>query len=156
MLNLKIPLVAAVLLASAAIPKPAAAEPAPDAQGETCGKVLSDAVRSAWSAIDGRDGRLGCPLESESATATSFRGTTARAAPFQGGEIVLHMSGPLVGNAFAVAACDRLYVQYGGVSGWLGLPTSNAINTPDGQRQRFEGGFLMLTRATGTCEAERS
>ena len=104
--------------------------------------------------MDGRTGRLGCPVESEGDTATSIKGTAARSARFEGGEIVRHMSGPLAGRAFAVAACDRLYVQYGGVSGWLGLPVSDAINTPDGQRQTFEGGTLTLVRALGTCEAE--
>lgn len=106
--------------------------------------------------MDGKAGRLGCPLGPEGDTATSVRGTTAREARFQGGEILRHMSGPLAGKAFAVAACDRLYVQYGGPSGWLGLPVADAVNTPDGQRQGFEGGTLMLYRALGTCEAERA
>ncbi len=149
------------IMAVLAVTAPAAirAEPAADGPAstvETCGKVLSPAVVAAWTANDGRAGRLGCPVEPESDTATSTKGTAARSARFEGGEIVRHMSGALAGKAFAVAACDRLYVQYGGVSGWLGLPTSDAINTPDGQRQRFEGGTLMLTRALGTCEAERS
>ena len=127
--------------------------PAPGA--ETCGKTLSPAMMAAWAGTDGRAGRLGCPVESEGDTATSIKGSAARSARFEGGEIVRHMSGPLAGKAFAVAACDRLYVQYGGVSGWLGLPTSDAINTPDGQRQKFEGGMLTLTRAFGECEAEK-
>jgi uncharacterized protein with LGFP repeats len=123
---------------------------------DACGKVLSPAVMSAWAGVGGKDGRLGCPVESEGDTATSIEGTAARSARFQGGEIVRHMSGPLAGKAFAVQACDRLYVQYGGVSGWLGLPTSDAINTPDGQRQHFEGGTLMRGRALSECEAEKN
>ena len=104
--------------------------------------------------MDGRDGRLGCPLESEGDTASSTKGTAARIAHFEGGEIIRHMTGPLEGQAFAVYACDRLYVQFGGESGRLGLPTSDAINTPDGQRQTFEGGTLRFTRTLDTCEAE--
>lgn len=146
------------LLAALAVTAPVAirAEPADQAStADACGKILSPAVSAAWAGTDGRAGRLGCPVESEGDTATSIKGTAARSARFEGGEIVRHMSGPLAGKAFAVTACDRLYVQYGGVSGWLGLPISDAINTPDGQRQRFEGGTLMLTRALNTCEAER-
>ncbi len=122
---------------------------------EACGKTLSPAVATAWIGVGGLDGRLGCPVESEGDTATSIKGTAARGARFQGGEVVRHMSGPLTGRAFAVEACDRLYVQYGGVSGWLGLPTSDAINTPDGQRQTFEGGTLRRGRALAECEAEK-
>lgn len=149
---------ASVLVVAASVPpSPAWAQENPaNAPDDTCGKTLSPAVAAAWTGTDGREGRLGCPVESEGDTATSVKGTAARSARFQGGEIVRHMSGPLEGKAFAISACDRLYVQYGGVSGWLGLPISDAINTPDGQRQKFEGGTLMLTRALGTCEAERS
>ena len=134
----------------------AAADSTPSGDDQTCGKILSPAVAAAWTATAGRAGRLGCPIESEGDTATSARGSAARAARFEGGEIIRHMSGPFAGQAFAVAACDRLYVQFGGPSGWLGLPTSDAINTPDGQRQRFEGGTLTFTRALGTCDAEHS
>ncbi len=144
-----------VLVTVAFSAAPALAQDAPASPAEACGKVLSPPVMTAWAGVGGRDGRLGCPVESEGDTATSIKGTAARGARFQGGEIVRHMSGPLAGKAFAVEACDRLYVQYGGVSGWLGLPTSDAINTPDGQRQHFEGGTLMRGRALGECEAEK-
>ncbi len=145
------------ILAAALVfaPAPVFAQDAGTAPTEACGKTLSAPVMTAWAYVGGRDGRLGCPVESEADTATSIKGTAARGARFQGGEIVRHMSGPLAGKAFAVEACDRLYVQYGGVSGWLGLPTSDAINTPDGQRQTFEGGTLRLGRALGECEAEK-
>ncbi len=148
-------LATSLLFATAFANGPVLAQDAATPTTEACGKTLSAAVASTWQGVGGRDGRLGCPVESEGDTATSFKGTAARAAPFQGGEIVRHMSGPLAGKAFAVQACDRLYVQYGGVSGWLGLPISDAINTPDGQRQHFEGGTLMLGRALDACEAEK-
>jgi uncharacterized protein with LGFP repeats len=131
------------------------AQDAEAAPADACGKTLSPAVMAAWAGVGGQDGRLGCPVESEGDTATSIKGTAARDARFRGGEIVRHMSGPLAGKAFAVQACDRLYVQYGGVSGWLGLPTSDAINTPDGQTQHFEGGTLRRGRALDECEAEK-
>lgn len=147
---------AIVAIAATFAGAPAIAQDAGAAPTEACGKLLSPAVATAWAGVGGQDGRLGCPVESEGDTATSIKGTVARGARFQGGEIVRHMSGPLASKAFAVEACDRLYVQYGGVSGWLGLPTSDAINTPDGQRQHFEGGSLMHGRALGECEAEKN
>jgi uncharacterized protein with LGFP repeats len=148
-------LAATLALAAAFTDSPTLAQDAAAMPTEACGKTLSPAVMAAWAGVGGQDGRLGCPVESEGDTASSFKGTIARGARFQGGEIVRHMSGPLAGKAFAVEACDRLYVQYGGVSGWLGLPTSDAINTPEGQRQSFEGGTLRLGRALGECDAEK-
>ena len=144
-----------LLCATTSTALPASAQDAEAQPVQACGKTLSPAVMAAWNGVGGRDGRLGCPVEPEVDTATSIKGTSARGARFQGGEIVRHTTGPLAGRAFAVEACDRLYVQYGGVSGWLGLPTSDAINTPDGQRQSFEGGTLRLGRAKGECEAEK-
>ena len=149
-------LAAAVVFVAGFTGSPAIAQDTGAAPADACGKSLSPATMTAWAGVGGQDGRLGCPVESEGDTATSIKGTAARGARFQGGEVVRHMSGPLAGKAFAVEACDRLYVQYGGVSGWLGLPTSDAINTPDGQRQRFEGGTLRLGRALGECEAEKA
>ena len=143
-----------ILLAASATGVARANDSGQSTDVETCGKILSPAVTAAWAGVGGQNGRLGCPMESEGDTATSNKGTAARGARFEGGEIVRHMSGPFAGKAFAVEACDRLYVQYGGVSGWLGLPVSDAINTPDGQKQRFEGGMLTLTRALGSCEGE--
>ena len=79
-------------------------------------------------------------VESEGDTATSIKGS-AKLAPLASREARSFATCPVpsTGKAFAVAACDRLYVQYGGVSGWLGLPISDAINTPDGQRQKIRG-----------------
>lgn len=153
-------LLTAILVPLLASPCFATAQTAPEltpaAGVETCGKTLSPPVLEAWARMDGREGRLGCPLESEGDTAASKSGAAARIAHFEGGEIIRHMSGPLAGQAFAVYACDRLYVQFGGESGWLGLPTSDSLNTPDGQRQTFEGGTLRLTRAVGSCDAEKN
>jgi hypothetical protein len=68
---------------------------------------------------------------------------------------VLAVSGPRAGQAFAVSGgCYRLYVQYGGTSGWLGLPVGDQENTPDGSVQRFEGGVMRWTRALDDCQAE--
>ncbi len=155
MSNLSLVGMMALALAGGLLPRGVSAQGTSAVSTDTCGKTLSPASLAAWRGVDGRAGRLGCPLDSEGDTATSIKGTAARAARFEGGEVIRHMSGPLAGKAFAVAACDRLYVQYGGASGWLGLPVSDAINFPDGQRQRFEGGTLTYYRALTSCEAER-
>ncbi len=64
-------------------------------------------------------------------------------------------SGPEAGKAFAVFGCNwRLYFQFGGPGGWLGLPLEDPQNNPDGQSQRFEGGVITATRAYASCDAE--
>jgi hypothetical protein len=73
---------------------------------------------------------------------------------FEGGGIVWHVSGPRAGQTFAVNGCIwRLYFQYGGPGGWLGLPIADAANTPDGQKQAFEGGVVTYQRTPDACEA---
>ncbi|HXU99353.1 MAG TPA: hypothetical protein VG166_02520 [Caulobacteraceae bacterium] len=130
---------------------------APAAADTACGHQLSDPVMAKWQAMGGAKGALGCPTGDESVTATSQAGTRARQADFAGGMILWHASGPRAGQTFAVTGCAfRLYFQYGGASGWLGLPTADAVNTPDGQRQSFEGGRVTYLRAPNDCGAERS
>ena len=133
-----------------------AVQPEAAAQGRACGYALSDAVAGAWRDLGGQDGRLGCPTALEASGATSPRGSANRVATFdQNGVIVLAVSGARAGQAFAVSGgCYRLYVQYGGTSGWLGLPIADQENTPDGSVQRFEGGVMRWGRALDDCEAE--
>jgi uncharacterized protein with LGFP repeats len=135
----------------------AAADPGPAGAGRAgCGLPLSQAVYDAWQAIGGENGRLGCPTARESAAPTSAQGSAARAAMFGlNGEIVLDVSGPRAGQAFVVSGCFfRLYSQFGGPSGWLGLPIGDAENTPDGSRQSFEGGRMRYARTLDACEAD--
>ena len=86
---------------------------------------------------------------------TSREGTTGRQVDFQSGVIIWHGSGPRQGQTYLVTGCAyRLFFQYGGAGGWLGLPIGDATNTPDGQRQPFEGGRITFVRATDECDAE--
>jgi hypothetical protein len=150
-----------VLLGSLASPGIAPAETAPDPAsapqggGVACGFALSAPVYDAWQGLDGESGRLGCATARESNSSSSPQGSGARVAVFgQNGEIILHLSGPHAGQAYAVSACFyRLYVQFGGTGGWLGLPLGDAENTPDGSRQKFEGGSMKYGRAFNQCEA---
>ena len=124
--------------------------------GAVCGQSLSAPILTKWMAAGGPDG-LGCPTGIEMAAPPSPQGSAAREATFGAAAIVWHASGPRAGQTFAVSGCAyRLYFQYGGPGGWLGLPTSDPINTPDGQRQTFEGGVITYRRAYQECAAEHT
>jgi uncharacterized protein with LGFP repeats len=122
-----------------------------------CGFKLSPAVMTEWKALGGASGNLGCPRDDELRGATSPQGSTANQVDFAKGMIVWHANGPRSGQTYAVTGCIwRLYFQYGGPSGWLGLPIADPENFPDGQRQSFEGGRITYERATDTCDAEHA
>ena len=124
------------------------------AGGAACGQALSAPILSEWRALGGETGRLGCPTDHEADTSASPQGSGGRATTFAGGTVVWHTSGPRAGQAYSVVACYRRYFQFGGPGGWLGLPISDAENTPDGQRQMFEGGALTYNRSLDSCEEE--
>jgi hypothetical protein len=126
------------------------------AERTACGYVLSETIYNVWTNAGGQDGRLGCATARESTSPPSPAGSAARVAVFGlNGEIVLHTSGPRAGQAYAVTGCFyRLYVQFSGTSGWLGLPTGDLEGTPDGSRQAFEGGSMTYDRAAETCDTE--
>jgi hypothetical protein len=125
--------------------------------GLACGQALSGPILDKWMALGGARGPLGCPSARELATSTSPQGSKAREAAFGAATILWHASGPHAGQTFVVSGCIfRLYFQYGGPSGWLGLPVSDAINTPDGQHQAFEGGSMYFLRAPNECSAEHT
>ena len=126
------------------------------AAAQDCGASLSGPVLEAWKDLGAANGPLGCPKSAAMPTAKSPSGSAARETDFTAGVILQHVSGPRAGQTFAVSGCIwRLYFQFGGPSGWLGLPTGDAVNHPDGQRQTFEGGRVTDYRSTG-CEAERT
>jgi len=125
------------------------------AAGTACGRQLSPPVLEKWASMGGEKGPLGCPAADEAATVTSRAGTAAREADFSMAAIVWHASGPRAGQTYAVSGCIyRLFFQYGGAGGWLGLPLGDAVNTPDGQNQAFEGARATFERATDECDAE--
>lgn len=139
----------------AALAAPAAASASTEVAGG-CGAALSAPVASVWRDLGGESGRLGCPTGGESAGAPSPQHSASRVATFgQKGVIVLAVSGPRAGQAYAVSGCFyRLYVQFGSTDGWLGLPIADQETTPDGSRQTFEGGIVRYDRALDECEAE--
>lgn len=136
-----------------------AAAPASSPEAATtlaCGRSLSAPIFGEWRGLGGEAGRLGCPLEAERPSAASPQGSRGQEANFAGGTVVWHTTGPRAGQVYAVVACYRTYFQFGGTGGWLGLPISDAENTPDGQRQTFEGGALTYYRSPDGCEETRS
>ena len=148
-----------ILLSALNVPGGAHAQAAaaPAGQVLACGFALSEPVASAWRELGGESGRLGCPTGMETPGAASPQGSATRVANFENGLIVLAVSGPRAGQAFAVSGgCYRLYVQFGGTSGWLGLPVADQENTPDGSLQRFEGGLMRYGRSLDDCQAEAS
>ena len=152
--NLALPVL--LCLAALALSRPAAAQAAP-ADAGACGHSLSAPVLAKWKGLGGATGPLGCAQTDEMAGATSPAGTRAREADFAAGMVLWHVDGPRAGQTYAVTGCIwRLYFQYGGPSGWLGLPTGDAVNFPDGQRQAFEGGRVTYLRAPNDCTAERN
>lgn len=131
------------------------AEAQATATPDTCGQNLSAPVYEKWLGMGGAQG-LGCPTAIELPSPTSPTGATGREVTYPTGAILWHATGPRAGQTYAVDGCIyRLYVQYGGPGGWLGLPTSDPINTPDGQRQTFEGGVMTYRRLDRSCDAER-
>jgi hypothetical protein len=128
--------------------------------GEACGYALSTPIWNKWTAMGGEKGSLGCPQARESAALPSPAGSAGREVTFGAGEgaaIFWHASGPRAGQTYVVIGCAwRLYFQFGGSGGWLGLPTSDAVNTPDGKLQAFEGGSIAYDRALDACTATRA
>ncbi len=150
------PVTKAAILGSILLAASLAAGSARPAETATCAATLDAQTAAAWSRAGGAAGSLGCPVEAAGSAITARSGTIARQTRFAGGAILRHVDGPWAGRGFVVAGCAwRLYFQYGGAAGWLGLPTGEAVNTPDGKRQSFEGGFIRADR-DGACEAEPS
>jgi hypothetical protein len=148
-------LAAATLLAAAPTTQARAQTAEAASAPAACGGDLDDQIQAIWQEMGGAGGRLGCPTTKESASDRSPAGSASRVAVFGlNGEIVVTGSGPRAGQAFAVTGCAfRLYTQFGGPGGWLGLPTGEPENTPDGARQSFEGGVIRASRSYGDCEA---
>lgn len=143
----------AATIALAQTPEAADASSA-TATPDACGFKLSAPAIREWVILGGKEGRLGCPTADESAALPSIQGSASRETPFgDQGAIFVMVGGPRDGQAVAIANCYRLFYQYGGAAGWLGLPLQDALNTPDGQKQPYEGGEMRFGRALDSCDA---
>ncbi len=139
--------------AAQAVAEPATGSPAQAA----CGFKLSALAFREWTLLGGEDGRLGCPTADETDIPASSKGTMSREVVFgDRGAIFTILPAPGLQHAVAISDCYRLFYQYGGASGWLGLPLGDALNTPDGQKQAYEGGEMRFVRALDSCEATRT
>jgi hypothetical protein len=151
-------LAAAPLSALAQTPPASASGPPAASSGLACDTALSPAILQKWTELGGKDG-LGCPTAREATSVKTQGGSVGHEADFAasgGSGIFWHASGDHAGQTYAVRGCNyRLYVQYGGPRGWLGLPIGEPQNNPDGQTQAFEGGVIEYTRADHNCSATR-
>ena len=151
----------AVSLAVWAPPRTAFAQAAPATVGGgmACDVALSPPIFQKWTEMGGKSGRLGCPSARESTSVKTLAGSVGHEADFSdngGSAILWHASGPHAGQTYVVTGCNyRLYVQYGGPRGWLGLPIGEPANNPDGQTQAFEGGVINFMRTDRSCTATR-
>lgn len=138
---------------------PPATAPAAPAAGSACNITLSPAIYQKWVEAGGENGHLGCPTARESTSVKTPGGSVGHEVDFaaNGGSAILwHASGDHAGQTYVVTGCNyRLYVQYGGPRGWLGLPIGEPANNPDGQTQAFEGGLIAYQRADRSCSATR-
>ena len=125
-----------------------------------CNVPLSSPVYDKWIQMGGENGRLKCPVESESNAPASPRGTTGRWVRFSagdGGYIVWHESGSNAGKAFEVSGCMyKIYASLGGTKSWLGFPTNDEHEISTGARQEFEEGYIVWDSKTYGCQAHRN
>jgi hypothetical protein len=125
-----------------------------------CNIPLSDPIYDKWIEMGGENGRLKCPIDSESTAPTSPLGTSGRWVRFgegDGGYIVWHQSGPNAGKAFEVSGCIyKIYASLGGTKSWLGFPTGDGHEIPTGARQEFEVGYVLWDSKTYGCQAYRN
>jgi hypothetical protein len=125
-----------------------------------CNTPLSDPIYDKWIQMGGENGRLKCPVDSESDAPTSPLGTTGRWVRFSagdGGYIVWHESGPNAGKVFEVSGCMyKLYASLGGTKSWLGFPTGDEQEISPGARQEFEAGYVVWDSKTYACQAHKN
>lgn len=125
-----------------------------------CNFPLSAPIYDKWIQMDGENGRLKCPVESESDAPNSPRGTTGRWVRFSagdGGYLVWHKTGPKAGEVFEVSGCMfKLYSSLGGTKSWLGFPIGDGYETSTGARQEFETGYVVWDSKTYDCQAHNN
>jgi uncharacterized protein with LGFP repeats len=112
----------------------------------TTGAVrVGGAVRSAWLASGGTTGPLGYPTRTETDTANR----SGRVQQFEGGAVYWSAA---TGARIVRGDIATVYEAAGGVTGALGLPTSDATATGaggTGRVQTFQGGSVYWTATDG-------
>jgi hypothetical protein len=125
-----------------------------------CTFPLSAPIYDKWIQMEGENGRLKCPVESESEAPNSPQGTTGRWVRFSagdGGYLVWHRTGPKAGQVFEVSGCMyKLYSSLGGTKSWLGFPTVDGHEKSTGARQDFEAGYIVWDSKTYVCNAHKN
>jgi uncharacterized protein with LGFP repeats len=99
-------------------------------------------IRGTWSSFNAEAGFLGYPLADEEALPSGV-GSVGR---FQGGNVY---SSAATGAKEVHGAILARYLQLGGPSSALGLPTSNEYSVSGGRRSNFEHGWITCNTSTG-------
>lgn len=134
----------------------AATSPQEDDAASLCAGPTDAAIAGKWRDLGAGEGRLGCPNGREEGLATAS-GKAFIVMQFDGGVLVRPATRAFAPNVMLVWGCIyRMYIQQGGLTGWMGAPLGDPENTPDGQKQRFEHGLARFYRATSSCDVERS
>jgi uncharacterized protein with LGFP repeats len=99
-------------------------------------------IRDLYSSLGAERSFLGYPTSDE----TPVAGTPAVVATFQGGRIY---SSPRTGAREVHGLILGRYLQLGGPTSALGLPTSNEYGVRDGRRSDFQHGSITFNSRTG-------
>ena len=124
---------------------------------KACSYLLGSGLYNKWVEMGGENGKLGCPIMSETDASRSPQGTTGRMTQFikgDGGYLIWHENGQFSGTTFEVSGCMfKLYASLGGTKSWLGFPIKDGYSTVPGARQEFEGGYILWDSKTYKCDA---
>jgi uncharacterized protein with LGFP repeats len=107
--------------------------------------AMTQAVRDKWNALGGTDGFLGQPTADDASAPGG-----GRVAAFAGGSIYYTGADDLRAVSAAIQA---KYASLGGAGGFLGQPTADETDAPNGGRMAtFQGGTIYWSAATGAHE----
>ncbi|MGY1743501.1 MULTISPECIES: N-acetylmuramoyl-L-alanine amidase [unclassified Blastococcus] len=108
-------------------------------------RIVRGSILTTWLQTGGAIGWLGFPTTSDTPTADG-RGAYVR---FERGDVYWS---PSTGTRIVAGSILTTWLGQGGVSGWLGYPTTSDAATADGRGAfvRFQGGDVYWSPTTGT------
>ncbi|GAB7189438.1 hypothetical protein NUM3379_01440 [Kineococcus sp. NUM-3379] len=127
-------------IACESLPPGRSAPPPPPSPGNPCG--VRGAIAERWDRLGGAAGVLGGPTTCELSTP---RGD-GRFTHFQRGSIYWS---PATGAWEVRGAIGERWAQLGREGSWLGFPTSGELGLRGGAFERFQGGSVYFSGATG-------
>ena len=162
------------LPATVSSPRSASPEPTSTVAPKTeaiCGHIVSPAIFKKWNETGGENGKLGCPINQLTDAPTSPLGSVGQWIQFakgdggyliewtpaqRNGQPINAPPDQLPRQVFEVSGCMfKLYADLGGTKSWLGMPTGDGYEIPEGAQQNFEGGYIDWDRKTYVCNAHQ-